>query len=337
MQSTDNQLIRLLYEQGQAFISGQRISEKLNISRSAVWKRMKALEEAGYKIEARPKVGYRLIQESKDLNEYSLKWGLKTKWLGHRVIHKKTTPSTQLIAHDLAEKSPADAHGTVVIANQQTESIGRQKRKWISEKDKGIWMSFILKPDIFPYQAPQFTLLTATVLADVLSEMTSVAPKIKWPNDLFIKNRKIAGILTEMKAEQDHVQYVIIGTGININQEADDFPDHLIHRATSLKRETNQTWSIIKIAQEILQCFEKQYDQYLKNGFADIKNKWESYSYRMGEKINIRSADKEWQATFIGVAEDGALLTERQNGEVEKVYSAEIDWFKGEESYVKSE
>lgn len=337
MQSTENKLIQLLETQGKAFISGQKISDELNISRSAVWKRMKALEKAGYQIEARRNVGYRLLKTSDELNEYSLKWGLQTEWLGHQVIHKSTTESTQIIAHEIAEKSPSAAHGTVVIADEQTESVGRQRREWLSTKDKGIWMSFILKPNIYPYEAPQFTLLTATVLADVFHHVTKVTPKIKWPNDIFIKDRKISGILTEMKAEQDDVQYVIIGIGINVNQTVEDFPEPLNKRATSLRMETEKSWSRIQIVQEILQGFEEQYNEYLEEGFSGVKRKWESYGYRMGRKIKIRSGKDQWLAKFIGVAEDGALLTEGSNGEVQKIYSAEIDWYGGDQSDVKSE
>ncbi|MFC4557364.1 biotin--[acetyl-CoA-carboxylase] ligase [Virgibacillus kekensis] len=329
MESTRNRLIELLEKNHQRYISGQSLSEILNISRSAIWKHMKELEKDGYEIEGVSKKGYRIVKSPDKVSENTIQWGLKTSWLGKTIIHKPTTPTTQEVAHQAAREGAP--HGTVVIADEQTAGKGRMARPWQSTKNKGIWMSILLNPDILPVMAPQLTLLSATVLAESLSQLTSAEPKIKWPNDIFIQHRKTAGILTEMQAEQDQIQYVVIGIGLNVNQTEDDFQEALQSTATSLKIETGKNWSIKYIIQHILKNFECAYDSFLEEGFPAVKEKWESYGYRIGEQIRIRTRHKEWEATFLGIAEDGALLSRTENDGVRKIYSAEIEWFtKGE-------
>lgn len=330
VQSTRSKLIELLSKNKEQYISGQLLSEQLNISRSAIWKQMKELEKAGYEIEGKAKLGYRILSSPENLNEFTIQWGLKTNWLGKKVIHLKETTSTQTIAHQLAQENTS--HGTVVIADEQTKGKGRMNRPWQSMKNKGIWMSIVLRPTIAPYLAPQLTLLTATVLADTIRSHTNVKPHIKWPNDILIGNHKVAGILTEMQAEQDQIQYVIIGIGININQDTLDLPDDKAYGATSLKRETNKEWHITKIVQSILEKFEKRFTAYIEYGFPNVKSEWESYGYKIGEKIWIKTMKERWQGIFLGIAEDGALRVETDTGDIRKLYSAEIDWFKEEKN-----
>jgi len=325
MESTRNRIIELLAKNDKDYISGQAISEQLNISRNAVWKHMKELEKDDYIIEGKPNKGYRIIEYPDKTSENTVKWGLETSWLAQSIIHKETTPSTQILAHQAAQDNAA--HGTVVISDEQTSGRGRLNRDWHSAKNDGIWMSIVLRPEILPQQAPQLTLLTATVLADVLTEQVKLKSSIKWPNDILIGQKKTAGILTEMQAEQDQIQYVVIGIGMNINQTVDQLPDDIKKRATSLHIETGETWSVRKLIQHILVKFEQVYDDYMENGFAEVKEKWESYGFKLGEKIQIKTFKEEWESEFLGVADDGALLTRTSKGETTKIYSAEIGWF----------
>ncbi|WP_047980062.1 biotin--[acetyl-CoA-carboxylase] ligase [Ornithinibacillus contaminans] len=326
MESTRNKLIQLLSKEEDTFISGQVISDKLNLSRNAIWKHMKELEKDGYKIEAIRNKGYRIIEIPKKVSQNTVQWGLKTKWLGKTLIHRESTTSTQHIAHQLASENAP--HGTVVMADEQTAGKGRLSRSWHSAKDKGIWLSIVLRPTIGPNLAPQLTLLTATVLADVMQNKLHVTPKIKWPNDIILSNKKVAGILTEMQAEQDQIQYIVIGIGINVNQEQEELPDDIQARATSLKIETNKDWDLHVLIQDILLTFEETYSNYLENGFQTaIKQKWESYGYRIGETTKIKTIKDEQEIKIMGIADDGALLASYQDGTIKKVYSGEIDWF----------
>jgi BirA family biotin operon repressor/biotin-[acetyl-CoA-carboxylase] ligase len=325
MESTRNKLIQLLAANSEQYISGQLLSDQLKISRSAIWKHMKELEKDGYQIEGKSNKGYRIISYPDKLSENTVRWGLETDWIGKNIIHKESTTSTQHIAHDEARNNAA--HGTIIIADEQTKGKGRMNRSWFSTKGKGMWLSIILRPEIAPQQAPQLTLLTATVLADVLQSYCNVKPLIKWPNDILLNNKKTAGILTEMQAEQDIINYIVIGIGLNVNQSTLELSEEIRHKATSLYIETEKENSINALIQEILMTFEKSYDQYIKNGFPDIKQKWESYGFKIGEEITIKTIKDHFHATFLGIEEDGALRIKRTDGSIQRLYSAEIDWF----------
>ncbi len=326
MESTRNQLIQLLAKNNEEYISGQVLSEKLNISRSAVWKHMKELEKDGYVIEAKSKRGYRFVSYPEKISENTVQWGLQTNWLGQKVIHREVTSSTQIIAHKVAKEQKG--HGTIVIADEQVSGRGRMNRNWHSKKGDGMWMSMILQPPLPPYLAPQLTLLTAVALTETIEKLTGLTPRIKWPNDILFDNeKKCAGILTELQAEQDKIQYVIIGVGLNINQQKNDWPEDVQKRATSLQIETGKQWPIRKIIQYFLSSFESLYDEYMKQGFLAVKTKWESYGFKIGDWITIRQLDKTRQAVFYGLADDGALLIKNEAGDVERLYSGEIDWF----------
>lgn len=325
MESTRSRLIAILSENTEQYISGQEISESLNISRNSVWKHMKALENDGYEIEGVPRKGYRINKLPDKVSDNTIKWGLETKWLGQSIIHKQSAASTQLLIHKAAQDGAV--HGTVAIADEQTMGRGRMNRKWHSVDKKGMWLSLLLRPEILPQQAPQLTLLTATVLADVIQSHTELKPLIKWPNDILLNSKKAAGILTEMQAEQDRIQYIVIGIGFNINHTEQDIPQDIENKATSLQIETGEEWSTQRFIQYFLEEFEIAYDRYLENGFSEVKTKWESYGFKIGEKIKITSLKEEKEAIFNGIAEDGALLIKNETGEVSKLYSGEIQWF----------
>lgn len=325
VQSTRGRLIQLLSKSKDTFISGQALSDQLGITRSAIWKHMQQLEKDGYKIEGVTNKGYRIINYPDKVSEHTLRWGLQTKTIGQTIVHKETTESTQIIAHQLAREGAA--HGTIVIADEQTAGRGRLNRYWHSTKEKGIWLSIILRPTILPYLAPQLTLLTATVIAEIIQTIVHVNPQIKWPNDLLINHKKVAGILTEMQAEQDQITYVVIGIGMNVNHTKEDIPTELADKATSLRLETDLQWNKRDLIQAILQQFEHSYETFIQEGFNSVKVNWEKYGYKLGEQILINDFKKSWQATLLGIADDGALLATNEDDAIKKIYSAEIEWY----------
>ncbi len=300
------------------------MSNKLGVSRSAIWKHMKELEKDGYEIIGVPKKGYQITRFPSKVSENTIQWGLNTKWLGKNLVHKESIESTQILGHQLAIEG--SKHGTVIVADTQTAGKGRMERKWYSTNGQGIWMSMILRPTLLPHQAPQITLLAATVLADVIKEQTGIVPSIKWPNDVLINDKKISGILTEMQAEQDCIQYIILGIGININQTIDHLPDDIKEIATSLKIETEKDWNIRDFIQHFLVRFEQVYQLFLDNGFSSVKQSWESYAYKIGQTVTIQTFHKKSQAKLVGIKADGALIIENESGKKETLYSAEIQW-----------
>lgn len=324
MDNTRKQLIDLLEKRNNQYTSGQFLSEKLNISRAAVWKHMKELKKDGYGIEAVSGKGYRIDSIPHKISANTLKWGLHTDWIGKQLIHKEQVASTQRIAHQLAMEGAEN--GLVVIADEQTEGKGRMNRSWHSARNRGVWMSLILRPEILPSQAPQITLLPAAALAHLVEDTIGVTPKIKWPNDLLINGKKTAGILTEMQAEQDRIQYIVLGIGINVNQETDELPEDIRSIATSLKMETGHEWDLHPLIQQFLTVFEQDYDRFLTEGFSGVKLKWERYGYRIGETVSIRTGKESFEAQLAGIEPDGALRIKKNDGREAVLYSAEIQW-----------
>ncbi|SET90735.1 BirA family transcriptional regulator, biotin operon repressor / biotin-[acetyl-CoA-carboxylase] ligase [Salinibacillus kushneri] len=329
MESTRKKLITLLADAKDSFISGQRLSDELSISRAAIWKHMKALEQEGYEIEAVSRKGYRIVSFPEEMSVNTIQWDLRTVWLGQKMYYRNQVDSTQSIAHQLARDGAV--HGTVVVADEQVKGRGRLHRPWHSQKGKGIWMSIILRPNIEPQRAPQLTLASAVAITRMLKSVCHVDAKIKWPNDIFLHNRKLAGILTEMQAEQDLIEYVIIGMGINVNQNQTDIPDSLTEIATSLKLETGETFKRETLIQSILKELEVIYDQYIQQGFSAVKSHWEEAAYRMGETITVKTRNQKWDALLVGIQDDGALIVEDQTQNRRVLYSAEIDWKRGKE------
>ncbi|MFD2640366.1 biotin--[acetyl-CoA-carboxylase] ligase [Piscibacillus salipiscarius] len=323
MEGTRKRLIDLLSNHQQPYISGQQLSDELNISRSAVWKHMNALKKEGYQIEGVTNKGYRIVSSPNDLSETALSWDLKTDWLGQRLIYKEQVTSTQIVAHDLARDGAE--HGTVIVAREQTKGRGRMRRYWESKDGLGLWFSSILRPTgIEPKRASQLTLVAAVAIADYLSKY-NLDVKIKWPNDLFINGKKLAGILTEMQAEQDAVEYIVLGIGINMNHDQQDLFESERNKATSLLLEAKQPFNLNTVLTELLFELEVKFDLFMSEGFSTIKGQWESYAYKLGEWVSVKT-QTEWDAKICGIDEDGALMVMNQNHQVHHLYSAEILW-----------
>ncbi|PWU68660.1 biotin--[acetyl-CoA-carboxylase] ligase [Gracilibacillus dipsosauri] len=322
--SKRNQLIQLLAKHEEDYISGQTLSDKLGISRTAVWKHINELKKDGYQFESAPRKGYKLIHRSSDLSESSIKWDLQTNWVGQKVYFQEEMDSTQDYAHRLARKNAE--HGTVVITNKQKKGRGRMNRSWESNHPEGIWISILLRPDTPPHHASQMTLFTAVSIVESLRLITNADIQIKWPNDLYLNGKKICGILTEMQAELDQIDYLIIGFGINVNQTLATFPEDLKNKSTSLSIETGKEWNRKELIQIILENFEDHYHHYLENGFHHTKQKWMNYAYKLNEKVEVKTPKSHYSATIQGINDEGALIVKKENQQLETIYSAEIHW-----------
>ncbi|WP_139343136.1 biotin--[acetyl-CoA-carboxylase] ligase [Fictibacillus arsenicus] len=317
-------LLHMLAEKEGEFVSGQQISENLNCSRTAIWKHISELRKSGYSIEAVQKRGYRLLT-SPDLvtaEEVSLYTGEGT--FGKKVTYKTSVKSTQEIAHSLAREGAVE--GSIVIADEQTGGRGRLGRAWQSPSGTGIWMSLILRPEIPLQKAPQLTLLIAVAASRAIEKVTGLEAAIKWPNDLLIKGKKVAGILTELQAEADSIHSVIVGIGMNVNQEKKHFSEEISEIATSLSIESGKTYKRAELAGAVLQEIENLYRSYLDNGFAVIKLLWEARAYSLGKRITARSVTGSITGYAKGITDEGVLLLEDDNGEIHSIYSADIEF-----------
>jgi BirA family transcriptional regulator, biotin operon repressor / biotin---[acetyl-CoA-carboxylase] ligase len=323
MNTNRKHLLKQLMLRKGTFVSGQQLSEQLQISRAAVWKHIDELKKEGFEIEAVRKQGYRLLKEPDRLSAAALHSHLATKVVGQQLRVLDAVGSTQQVAHQLAREGAPS--GSVVIANHQTGGRGRLGRKWYSPPGTGIWMSIVIRPDMTLHKAPQLTLLTSVAVLRALHKETGQNIHIKWPNDLLLNGRKLAGILTELNAEADRVQYAVIGIGINVNQKVADFPEELATIATSLAIEKGDLVDRKACILSILKEWEDLYELYEQHGFSTIKTLWELHSASLGEKIVARTMDGQFEGIAKGITDEGVLLLEDARGHVQRIYSADIE------------
>lgn len=316
-----SKILTMLRER-KGYVSGEEMSNRLKLSRTAVWKHMNELKEAGYVIESVRKSGYRLVEEPDRLTATELQAGLNTSWLGQQVIYEAAVESTQKIAHRLAAEGAA--HGTVVIADKQTKGKGRLGRNWHSPGKKGIWTSLILRPQIPIHKTPQFTLLAAVSVVKGLQDFPGITCEIKWPNDVMYGGRKLAGILTELEAEADHVHFVIIGCGINVNTERHEMLREIKEVATSVAIACGQKVKRAPILQSILRQFEKFYNLYVENGFQAIKYMWESYALTIGKTVKAKTLTGEIIGKAHGITDEGYLIIVDAHGKQHAISSADV-------------
>src|SRR4030042_4739984 len=218
----NDEILRLLKERSSDFVSGEEISRRLRITRTAVWKRMRNLRTLGYVIEAFPRSGYRLIQSPDLLLPPEIHPILRTKWIGKRIHYFNTIDSTNSAAYQLALEGARQ--GEVVIAESQEKGRGRLGRQWVSPPFLNLYLSVILRPPLPPHQASLMTLLAAVATADSIEKTSGLKPLIKWPNDLLLGKRKVAGLMNEIHSETAHIHFVILGLGINLNMDEKLFP-----------------------------------------------------------------------------------------------------------------
>lgn len=308
---------------GESYLSGQHIADLIGCSRTAVWKHIEELRKEGFELEAVRRKGYRILKTPENITADEIRLGLKTKFIGKSIHYKESVESTQKIAHQLVQENVPE--GTVVIAEEQSSGRGRMDRKWHSPKYTGIWMSLILRPNIPLIKAPQLTLLTAVAVVQAIEEVTNLVPEIKWPNDILVNGKKVTGILTELQAEADKIHSIIIGIGMNVNQQTEDFPVELQMTATSLSIEKDQKISRSDIIKCIFTNLEKLYLLYLEKGFFPIKILWESYAISIGKQIKARTLTNTLEGKALGITDDGVLQLEDKDGVIHHIYSADIE------------
>ena len=321
MGGTRQKILALMIEKGDGFVSGEEISRRIGLSRTAVWKHIEELRREGYQIEARQKSGYRLVCRPDLILKEEIALHLSTRTFGRALRTLKSVESTQQIAHQWAREGAPE--GAAVIAEEQTAGRGRLGRFWHSPPDSGIWMSLILRPPIPIAQAPQLTLMASVGVTRALIRETGLAIRIKWPNDLLIGDKKVCGILTELRGEQDRVHYVVLGIGINVNTGEEMWPPELRTKVTSLSAEAGRTFRRAVLIAAILEEMEQVYDRYLNRGFSAIRGEWERLSGMPGRFVTAWTQNGDVSGIARGLNEDGALLLETEKGLI-SVYSAEI-------------
>ncbi|HET9594910.1 MAG TPA: biotin--[acetyl-CoA-carboxylase] ligase [Anaeromyxobacteraceae bacterium] len=315
-------VLAFLAEADDAFVSGEAISDKLGLSRAAVWKHVNALRAQGYTIEAVAARGYRLVGIPDRLGPLELRPLLSTHDVGREVHWFAEVSSTNDAAKELAEEGAL--HGEVVVAETQTAGRGRRGRAWASPPGKNLYLSVVLRPELPPSRAPELTLLASVALCQAARRTGVAGAAIKWPNDVLVGGRKLAGILTEMAAEPDVVQWVVLGLGVNVNAGVEDFPGELRDVVTSLARERGEPVPRALFAAALLSGLEAWLDRHAAEGFAPVRAAWRELSDTLGRDVRVRAAGEE----LVGRAEDvdaqGALLVRTAAG-LERVLAGDVE------------
>ncbi|MCH3963168.1 MAG: biotin--[acetyl-CoA-carboxylase] ligase [Clostridium sp.] len=315
-------ILNLLRENNDTFLSGQLISEKLKVSRTAIWKYINILRNEGYRIDSSPKKGYKLMYSPDILTYDEIKCNLHTNCIGKNFFYFDSINSTNMKAKELAEKG--ESHGTVVVSEEQTIGHGRLGRTWISPKYKGIWLSIILRPQTAPVNVPKITQIAAAAVITALNEL-EIDGYVKWPNDIIINHKKVCGILTEMSGELNMVNYVVVGMGVNVNLDKCDFKGDISNKASSLKIETGSPIDRKLLLALIMNKFENLYNEFEEN--LSIKSSisiCKEHSAVLGRDIKIIFNGKEYFAKAIDIGENGELIVKYPDGSIKHIISGEI-------------
>lgn len=321
--TTKDTLLLHLKENRNTWVSGAWLSRELAVSRSAINKHIHQLKQMGYPIETSGKKGY-LLAESPDLllpNE--IREGLDTRIFGtEEIVVYPETDSTNLRAKLLAAGGAPE--GTIVIAEKQTRGRGRKGRSWFSPAGGGIYISLILRPSMPPSEAPRITLVTGVAAAEALLSLAPLDFKIKWPNDILVKGKKIAGILTEISTEMDGIDHIVVGIGINVNMPAESLDAEIRERATSLLIETGAPFSRVKLIQAFLKQFEVCYEILQSRGFEPVRNRWKELSDSLGRQVTVDMIGKTCAGEFIDIDAEGVLILKDEQGELHRIVSGDI-------------
>ncbi|MFZ6006748.1 MAG: biotin--[acetyl-CoA-carboxylase] ligase [Nitrospirota bacterium] len=320
--NNNEEIIRLLKERAD-FVSGAEIANTLKVTRTAVWKRINILRKKGYTIEALPAKGYKLLK-SPDLSIEEIRDSIsgRSMIIGREIIFFDTINSTNTYAMELGDMGYPE--GTVIIADAQTGGKGRLGRKWLSPQGKNLYMSIILRPVILPRDAAILTLMSAVACASAIKRLSSVHASIKWPNDIMVSDRKLGGILTEIKADMDRIFHAVIGIGININLEAGDMPDEIKACATSIKNESGNAQSRTLIAIEIIKELDRWYSMLLNSGKKPVIEEWLKLSSTIGRAVKVTVGNNVFTGIAGTIDEEGMLMLKLPDNTVKKISAGDV-------------
>lgn len=314
-----SEILRLLKE-NKGYLSGQQLCDHFQVSRTAVWKVIDQLKKEGYRIEAVRNKGYRLMGSPDVMSKAEIESLVQTKWAGRHVVYYQETDSTNIRARDAGEKG--GGHGTLFVAERQTAGKGRRGRGWESPAGTSIYMTLLLRPDFQPGKAPQLTLLMAVAVADAIRRTAGLTCRIKWPNDIVSHGKKLCGILTEMCTEIGFINYVVVGVGINVNQEA--FPEELSDKASSLKIAAGKSVRRAELIAAVMERFETHYETFLKTeDLSGIRDRYNWLLVNRDQDVKVLEPGNEYEAHAVGINDTGELIVRTRDGE-KAVYAGEV-------------
>lgn len=301
------EILRLL-RSADGYISGQELCNRFGVSRTAVWKAINQLKEAGYEIEAQQNKGYRLMAAPDLMTEAEIKSLMHTDWVAKEVLYFDTIDSTNTKAQELAEKGYPS--GTLVVADKQESGKGRRGRSWVSPSGTGIFMTLMIKPDINPNNASMLTLVAALAVAKAITSVTGEEALIKWPNDIVINGKKVCGILTEMNAQFDYINHIVVGIGINVHNER--FPEEISQMASSLMIEAGgKRFHRAQIIAETMSYFEQYYDTFLKTqDLSALVREYDELLVNRNKSVRVLDPKEPFDGKAMGITPKGELIVD---------------------------
>jgi len=317
-----DQILRLFRRRPGEYISGQELSQALQVSRAAIWKQIESLRQAGYEIEARRSRGYRLLGGPEPLLAEEIMADLLVQRIGRSLICLAETDSTNSHVRRLAAEGAEE--GLVVIADRQSAGRGRLGRRWESPSGVNLYVSILLRPQIPVQQAPQLTFLSAVAVAETLNRCYQLNARVKWPNDILVGGAKIAGLLNEMDAETEQVHFVILGIGVNLNMTKEQFPDTLLYPATSVKLETGRSVDRVEFIRQFLLTLDRYYVEFLAEEFGPIRRRWEALCDLLNASVQVDLGDRMLEGVVVGLDYDGALRLQLADGRVERILAGDV-------------
>jgi len=301
------EILRLL-RGADGYISGQELCNRFGVSRTAVWKAINQLKEAGYEIEAQQNKGYRLMAAPDLMTEAEIKSLMHTEWVAKEVLYFDTIDSTNTKAQELAEKGYPS--GTLVVADKQESGKGRRGRSWVSPSGTGIFMTLMIKPDINPNNASMLTLVAALAVAKAITSVTGEEALIKWPNDIVVNGKKVCGILTEMNAQFDYINHIVVGIGINVHNES--FPEEISQMASSLMIEAGgKRFHRAQIIAETMSYFEQYYDTFLKTqDLSALVREYDELLVNRNKSVRVLDPKEPFDGKAMGITPKGELIVD---------------------------
>lgn len=300
------EILKMLRETD-GYVSGQELCNKFGVSRTAVWKAINQLKENGYEIEAVQNKGYHLLSAPDVMDQTELESIHATEWAGCEIYYFDSIDSTNTKAKELAEEGHPS--GTLVVADRQTAGKGRRGRSWESPTGIGIFMTLMLKPEINPNHASMLTLVAAMATTRAIRRVTGVPAMIKWPNDIVMNGKKVCGILTEMSAQFDYINHIVIGIGINVHNE--DFPEEIAQTASSLYLESGQHIHRASLIEAFLEEFEDVYAEYLKTeDMEGLQKEYDAMLVNRGRQVRVLDPKEPFEGKAMGITKKGELIVD---------------------------
>lgn len=315
-----NQILSIFENNKGCYISGEKIAEKLNISRSAVWKTVKTLKNKGYNIKAVTNKGYILDENSNILSAQSIEKYIQDKRI--KVIYNDCVTSTNTVLKQMAENG--EKEGLLLVAGEQTDGKGRLGRSFHSQKNTGVYFSLLLKPELTPSDSLLITTCAAVAVAKAINEIAGKDAQIKWVNDIYINDKKVCGILTQaaFDIERNKLSFAILGIGINIFFPNGSIPDEIKNIAGSVFDSNNiPTDAVSKIVARTIDIFMSEYDKITEKNFLDY---YKEHSYLDGKEIKVIKPQSTKSAIALGINDNFSLNVKYENGDIEQLFSGEV-------------